>query len=54
MYLCTTAGAGIGLGYELDNRGFESRQGLGIFLFTTASSPPRLLSNGYQGLFAWV
>jgi hypothetical protein len=24
-------------GYGLDDRGFESRQGLGIFLFTTAS-----------------
>jgi hypothetical protein len=23
----------------LDDRGFESRQGLGIFLFTTVSSP---------------
>jgi hypothetical protein len=27
------------LGYELDDRGFESRQGLGIFLFTSASRP---------------
>jgi hypothetical protein len=27
------------LGYGLDDRGFESRQGLGIFLFATASSP---------------
>jgi hypothetical protein len=27
----------IALGYGLDDRGFESRQGLGIFLFTTAS-----------------
>jgi hypothetical protein len=27
------------LGYELDYRGFESRQGLDIFLFTTASRP---------------
>jgi hypothetical protein len=25
------------LDYRLDDRGFESRQGLGIFLFTTAS-----------------
>jgi hypothetical protein len=25
------------LGYGLDDRGFESRYGLGIFLFTTAS-----------------
>jgi hypothetical protein len=26
-------------GYGLDDQGFESRQGLGIFLFTTASRP---------------
>jgi hypothetical protein len=42
--------SGIALGYRLDDRGFESRQGLGNFLFTTASS---LLSNGYKGLFPW-
>jgi hypothetical protein len=30
---------GIALGYWLDDRGFESRQGLGIFLFTTVSRP---------------
>jgi hypothetical protein len=29
----------IALGYGLADRGFESRQGLGIFLFTTASRP---------------
>jgi hypothetical protein len=29
----------ITLSYVLDNRGFESRQGLRIFLFTTASRP---------------
>jgi hypothetical protein len=29
--------SGIALGYGLDDRGIESRQGLGIFLFTTAS-----------------
>jgi hypothetical protein len=29
----------IALGYGLDDRRFESRQGLGIFLFTTASRP---------------
>jgi hypothetical protein len=29
----------IALGYGLDEQGFESRQGLGIFLFTTASRP---------------
>jgi hypothetical protein len=27
------------LGYDLDDRGFESRLGLGIFLFTTAFRP---------------
>jgi hypothetical protein len=31
--------SGIALGYGLDNRGFESRYGLGIFLFSTASRP---------------
>jgi hypothetical protein len=31
--------SGIGLGYGLDDRGFESRHGLGIFLFTTSSTP---------------
>jgi hypothetical protein len=31
--------SGISLGYGLDVRGFESWQGLGIFLFTTASRP---------------
>jgi hypothetical protein len=46
------------LDYGLDERGFESRQGLGIFLFTTAMSrkagdPPTLLANGYQGLISW-
>jgi hypothetical protein len=30
---------GTALGHGLDNRGFESRQELGIFLFTTASRP---------------
>jgi hypothetical protein len=29
--------SGTALGYGTDDRGFESRQGLGIFLFTTAS-----------------
>jgi hypothetical protein len=46
------------LGYGLDDRRFESRQGLGTFLFTTVSRPAlepnHLLSNGYQGLFTWV
>jgi hypothetical protein len=27
------------LGYGLDDRGFEYREGLGIFLFTIASRP---------------
>jgi hypothetical protein len=31
--------SGIALSYRLDDRGFESRQGLGIFLFTAASTP---------------
>jgi hypothetical protein len=31
--------SGIALGYGLGARGFESRQGLGIFLSTTASRP---------------
>jgi hypothetical protein len=31
--------SGIALGYGMDERGFESRQGLGIFLFTTATRP---------------
>jgi hypothetical protein len=48
---------GIALGYGLYDRWFESRQGLGIFLFTVVSrqalAPPRLLSNEYQGLFPW-
>jgi hypothetical protein len=39
------------LGYELDDREFESRQGLGIFLFTTASRPALGLA---QSLIQWV
>jgi hypothetical protein len=31
--------SGIELGYGLDDQGFESRQGLGILFFTTASRP---------------
>jgi hypothetical protein len=31
--------SGIALGYGLDDRGFQSRQGMGISLFTTASRP---------------
>jgi hypothetical protein len=30
---------GVALGYGLDNRGFESRQGVVIYLFTTTSRP---------------
>jgi hypothetical protein len=41
--------------YGLDDRVFEFREGLGIFLFTTVSrtavGSPSLLSNGKQGLF---
>jgi hypothetical protein len=34
--------------------GFDSRRGLGIFLFAIVSkTPPSLLSNGYQRLFPW-
>jgi hypothetical protein len=33
---------GIALGYGLDGREFKSREGLGIFLFNTASRPPAL------------
>jgi hypothetical protein len=29
--------SGIAIGYGLDERGFEHRQGLGIFLFTSES-----------------
>jgi hypothetical protein len=50
--------SGITLGYGLDDRGFESRQGMGIFLFTTASRPalgpaiqwvPGLIPWGWSG-----
>jgi hypothetical protein len=37
----------IALGYGLGDRGFESRQGLGIFLFTTASRPALGLTRGF-------
>jgi hypothetical protein len=39
------------MGYGLDDRGFESRQGLGIFLFTTAS---RLALGLTQPPIQWV
>jgi hypothetical protein len=48
--------AEIALGWTRGVLGFDSRRGLGIFLFTTASRtalPPSLLSNEYQGLFPW-
>jgi hypothetical protein len=38
-YTCCPRYSGIPLGYGLDDRGFESRQGLGIVLFSTASRP---------------
>jgi hypothetical protein len=37
--LCNCPSDGIALGNGLGDRGFESRQGQGIFLFTTASKP---------------
>jgi hypothetical protein len=45
------------LGYGLDDRGFESVEKLGIFLFTTASipilGPTQPPVNGYEELFPW-
>jgi hypothetical protein len=40
-FLSHDSSAGIALGYGLDDRvlGFDSRRGLGIFLFSTASRP---------------
>jgi hypothetical protein len=38
-YLKTVARSGLALDYGLDGRWFESRQKLGIFLFTTVSRP---------------
>jgi hypothetical protein len=43
--------SGIALGYGLDDRGFESQQRLGIFLFTTAS---RLALGPTQPPIQWV
>jgi hypothetical protein len=49
--------SGIALGYGLDHRGFESRQGVGILLFTTASrpalGPDQPPIQWVQGLFPW-
>jgi hypothetical protein len=43
--------SGIAISYGLDDRGFKSRQGLGIFLFTTAS---RLALGPTQPPIQWV
>jgi hypothetical protein len=43
---------GIALGYGLDDGTFESRQGLGIFLFTTTSGANPTFSE-YEGFFPW-
>jgi hypothetical protein len=39
LHCCQDLGAGIAQGYGLDDQGFESQQGLAIFLFTIASWP---------------
>jgi hypothetical protein len=47
--------SGIALGYRLDDWGFKSQKGLGIFSSPLCPDqlwgPPSLLFNGYQGLF---
>jgi hypothetical protein len=47
--------SGIALGYGLDDRRFESRQGMGIFLFTTVQTGsrahPASYSMGTRGSF---
>jgi hypothetical protein len=47
--------SGIALGYGLDDRGFESRQGLEFFSSPPHPNrlwgPPSLLSNRYEALF---
>jgi hypothetical protein len=45
--------SGIALGYGLDGRGFESRCGLGVFLFITTSRRA-LGEEGTQPLIQWV
>jgi hypothetical protein len=49
--------SGIALGYELDDGGFESEQGLRIFSSPLSPDrlwdPPNLLLIEYQGLFPW-
>jgi hypothetical protein len=49
--------SGIALGYWLDDRGIESRQVLGIFLFTTASRTALGLTQPpiqwVSGVFPW-
>jgi hypothetical protein len=40
LFVCiTTCKIFLMLGYELEDRGFDYSQGLGIFLYTTASRP---------------
>jgi hypothetical protein len=40
------------MGWMIGVLGFNTHQGLGIFLFTTASRMT-VGSNGYKGLFLW-
>jgi hypothetical protein len=43
---------GLALGYGLDDRGFGSHQGIGIFFFFTSASRPALGPS--QSPFQWV